>query len=334
MRRSVVDALLASDELPVRWKVRVGALREDPDSAPVRRLREEIRRSPTVRRLLAGHAALRPRTYAKWRGGHWVLLALADLGYPAGDTGLLPLCDEVLGRWLDGRYFREYVPPESGAGAARAAVPVVKGRYRRCASQQGGALLAVTRLGLAGGRAAQLAERLQHWQWPDGGWNCDRAPDAGSSSVYETLLPMRALSAYGKSAGDVAARRAASRAAEVLLSRRLVFRRSTGRPIRTDWLRLHYPVYWHYDVLSALKGLAEAGQTGDPRCGDGLDLLQRKKLPDGGWAAEAAYHRSDGVRGTGDYVDWGGVDTGRMNEWVTADALGVLAASGRYRGDG
>jgi hypothetical protein len=34
-----------------------------------------------------------------------VLLALADLGYPAGDTALPPMCDEVLGRWLDGRYF-------------------------------------------------------------------------------------------------------------------------------------------------------------------------------------------------------------------------------------
>jgi hypothetical protein len=70
MARWVVDTLLASDEPSVQWKVREGALGEDPGSAPVRRLREEIRHSPTACRLLAGHTALRPETYAKWRGGH------------------------------------------------------------------------------------------------------------------------------------------------------------------------------------------------------------------------------------------------------------------------
>jgi hypothetical protein len=327
MARSVVDALLTSDELPVRWKVRVRVLGEDPDSPPIRRLQEEIRHSPTVRHLLEGHAARPERTYSKWRGSHWMLIALADLGYPAGDTSLLPLRDEVQACWLDERYFREYVP--AGPDTTRDAVPVVGGRYRQHASQQGGALLAVTRLGLDDGRTGQLAERLQHWQWPDGGWNCDRAPGAACSSVYETLLPLRGLAAYAAASGDTAAHQAAGRAAEVLLDRRLLFRRSTGRLIRSDWRKLHYPVYWHYDVLAALKGLAEAGRIDDPRCDDGLNLLQRKELPCGGWAAEAAYHRTTKVRGPSDYLDWGGVNAGRMNEWVTADALSVLAAAGR-----
>jgi hypothetical protein len=30
-----------------------------------------------------------------------------------------------------------------------------------------------------------------------------------------------------------------------------------------------------------------------------------------------------------DYVDWGGASAHRLNEWVTADALMVLAAAGR-----
>jgi len=260
-----------------------------------------------------------------------VLLALADLGYPGGDSALLPLKDSVLKNWLDQRYYREFVPTgTSYSVSAAAAVPLVNGRYRRCGSQQGGALLSVTRLGLADDGAAALVERLLHWQWPDGGWNCDRTPTAASSSVFETLLPMRALAAYAEDHADESAHEAANRAAEVFLDRRLLFSRSTGRPIRAEWFQLHYPVYWHYDVLAALKGLAELGRIADERCQDGLDLLQSKELPNGGWPAEARYYRGAGERRRSfDHVDWGGVSRHRMNEWVTADALAVLAAAGR-----
>jgi hypothetical protein len=30
-------------------------------------------------------------------------------------------------------------------------------------------------------------------------------------------------------------------------------------------------------------------------------------------------------------VDWGGVDKRRTNPWITADALGVLTAAGRFK---
>jgi hypothetical protein len=134
---------------------------------------------------------------------------------------------------------------------------------------------------------------------------------------------MRGLAVHGSTA-------AADRAAEVLLSRRVLYRRGNGRLIRQDWTRLHYPVYWHYDVLSGLKGLHEAGHLDDPRCADALDLLERKRLPDGGFAAEASYvHGLDPRRQHYELVPWGEVDPHRTNEWVTVDALAVLAAAGR-----
>jgi hypothetical protein len=93
--------------------------------------------------------------------------------------------------------------------------------------------------------------------------------------------------------------------------------------------KLHYPSYWYYDVLSAAKGLAEAGLLGDGRCRDGLDLLQSKRLPDGGWAAEGTYYNAPGARSQVEIVGWGGVNARKANEWVTVDALAVLHAARR-----
>ena len=69
--------------------------------------------------------------------------------------------------------------------------------------------MSILRLGLDDGRADQLAERLLHWQWPDGGWNCDRDPTADTSSFMETLLPMRGLAMYARWRGDEAALKSA-----------------------------------------------------------------------------------------------------------------------------
>ena len=146
----------------------------------------------------------------------------------------------------------------------------------------------------------------------------------------ETLPPMRGLASWAALTGDQAARAAAERAAEVLLERRLFRRRRDGRVIRDEFTKLHYPLYWHYDILGGLKAMAELGAIGDERCTDALELLESKRLPDGGWPAEARYYRhSTEVKLGNDDVDWGGTSTGHSNQWVTVDALGVLRAAGR-----
>ncbi|HEU4425957.1 MAG TPA: hypothetical protein VFR67_25745 [Pilimelia sp.] len=338
MASGVVDALLNSAEPSVRWKVRTRVLGESPRSPRNRALREEIRNSPRVGLLLAGRGPdgrLEPRhsVYGKWFGAHWVLAALADLGYPPGDPALVPLRDQVVDHWLRPHFFVDVELADKAATYRHEGVPVMRGRHRRCGSQQGNALRSVAALGLLDDRAGRLVERLLHWQWPDGGWNCDREPAASVSSFCETLLPMRGLAAYADATGDGAARRAAERATEVFLSRRLLYRRGNGQLIHPEFTRLHYPLYWHYDVLGGLVGLAEAGAITDERCADALDLLESRRLPDGGWPLQRRYYRTSPAGGTGtDLVDWSGAGPRRMNEWVTADALAVLAAAGRTTG--
>ncbi len=331
----IVDRLLSSREPSVRWKVRVHVLGESPTSRAVRTLQREIRDSPRARRLLSGRDAagrLGPvgNVYDKWSGALWVMASLADLGYPAGDRSLLPVRDQVLDHWLAPHYRAEFEATTKAASYREKAVPVIRGRHRRCASQHSNALASVVVLGLADSRADDLVALLLHWQWPDGGWNCDRNPTADTSSFMETLIPLRALALVARETGTRKAGRAAKRAAEVFLSRHLFRRRSDGAVIRREFAELHYPLYWHYDILGGLMAMAEVGLVGDPRCSEALDLLESKRLPDGGWPAEARYYRgSKGRSGPVERVDWGGAARRRTNEWVTANALFVLREAGR-----
>ena len=114
-------------------------LGREPGSVAV--LREEIKTSPRVRRLLSERDEDRKvpfRPYAKWYGAHWV-----------------------------------------------------------------------------------LAERLLLWQWPDGGWNCDKNPEAAHLSFMESLIPLRALALHSRLRRNERSRAAAERAAEVFLGRRM-----------------------------------------------------------------------------------------------------------------
>lgn len=329
------QALLRSKEPSVRWKVRVHVLGEDLRSRRIRNLELEVHRSPRVRALLADRdprGRLRPigNPYSKWQGAHWVLATLADVGYPRASRALLAMRDQVLDRWLGDSFYREFDAKTTAQAYRGFGVPRMQGRYRRCASQQGNALYFLTTLSIMDGRADALVERLLHWQWPDGGWNCDKNPGADASSFWESRHAMLGLAAHAARTGDRAAHDAAMRAAEVFLSRQLFLARHSGRVMNSEFVQLHYPLYHGYDILGGLKAMAEIGRIDDPRCRKALDLLEEKQLADGGWAAERRlYTVSSSVKTRAEYVDWGGAKRTEMNEWVTADALHVLRAAGR-----
>jgi len=195
---SVIDTLLNSDIPSIRYKIRVNVLGEDPSSNSIRELQNQIKESPLVRALLrerdaSGRIAPRISVYAKWQGAHWVMATLADIGYPAEDPGLEPVRDQLQEHWLASNFYTEFDAPSKSAAYRSAGVPVMEGRHRRCASQQSNALWSTLRLGLVNKRTHDIVERLLHWQWPDGGWNCDKNPAACHSSFMESILPLRAL---------------------------------------------------------------------------------------------------------------------------------------------
>ena len=73
----VIDALLNSDEPCIRYRARVDVLGEPPDSPEALALREAIRRSDRVARLLSlrgPDGRIPGSAYSKWTGAHWVLI--------------------------------------------------------------------------------------------------------------------------------------------------------------------------------------------------------------------------------------------------------------------
>jgi len=78
---------------------------------------------------------------------------------------------------------------------------------------------------------------------------------------------MCGLAAYADATGQAQARAAANRACGVFLERRLFNTVSDGQVIRPEFTQLHYPLYWHYDILGGLRRWVEVGAivTGDAR---------------------------------------------------------------------
>ena len=306
---TAVTWLLNSGEPTIRLMTRRDVLGEQADDDAGR-----VLAGAKVTALLSGQrgdGGFGVHPYRKWTGAHWRLVSLAELGIPPGEPRAAAAADHVLS-WL--------------ARPGRR-VPQTSGLARAHASIEGNALAACCRLGLAADpRVQSLAGSLIAWQWPHGGWNCDHAATGRRSSFHESLAPAWGLHEYGQATGDPAATDAASRAAGLFLEHRLFRRLADGQVIDRAWLAPHYPPYWHYDILQALLVLSRMGKAGDPRAGDALDELERRRLPDGRWPPGGRWWKPPGSTVAPEVVDWG---RSGPNEMITLNALRVLKAAGR-----
>jgi hypothetical protein len=293
-----IDRLLESPEPAVRRLARRDLLGEE--SA------EDVLSGEVVQALLVDRGV---HPYGKWGGAHWRLVSLVELGIPPGEPRALLAAEQVLA-WLTGDGHRKRIP-------------TIAGRIRRCASQEGNALAVCARLGLADDpRVELLARSLVEWQWEDGGWNCDRNPDAHRSSFHESLPPMWGLHEYATATGAAWAREAAERTAELFLSHRIFRSLRTGDVIKPGWLELNYPPFWHYDAAQALLVLSRMGLHHDSRADEARELLAARQRENGLWPARRTWWRPPGAKGSNvEVVDWGE----RANEMVTLNALRVLA---------
>jgi len=232
-------------------------------------------------------------------------VSLVELGVPRTSPSARAAAEQVL-RWIASPHWQK---PK-----------VIRGLERRHASMEGNALAVCCRLGLARDpRVRSIVDVLLRAQWPDGGWNCRPDLDAHRSSFHETLAPIWGLAEYGRATRDTKALGAAQRGAELLLEHRIFHSLRTGDPIDQEWMKIHWPHYWHYDFFHGLRAIAVLGRLDDPRASDALDHLRSLRRPDGSWRANGRrYWRLKG-RGGVEVVNWG--DAHRI---LTPIARGML----------
>lgn len=245
-------------------------------------------RKSVIAALLSGQRAdggFGVHPYSKWKGAHWRLISLVELGVPARHLAARAAAEIVL-NWI-----------------ARPSRPlIIKGKERRHASMEGNALAVCCRLGMASdARVRYLVDVLLRSQWPDGGWNCDREPAAHRSSFHESLAPIWGLVEYHRATAESQALVAAMRAGDLLLDHHLFRQLHTGRVIHSEWLHIHWPHYWHYDFFHGLRAIAMLGKLNDNRADDARQLLLDRRQPDGSWRADGKRYWSPAT----EVVDWG-----------------------------
>ena len=292
LTHTIILRLLQSSEPSIRYKVLTQILRHEEDSTEIRNLQEEIRKSPRVKALLSERNAAGQVPGHPYSKWNGAHWVLATLA----DLGYPPGDESLIP-------LREQVYAWLLGEGHLKGVKIIAGRARRCASQEGNALFALLTLRLADERTEQLVQGL---------------------------LPLRGLALHARLTGNELSREAAARAGDVFLKRELFKRQSNGSMIDEEFITLHYPWYWHYDILFALKVMAEAGWLEDERCQAALDLLESKQLADGSFPAEKKYYQNNPKAKTGrSLVDWGGTSRTQMNEFVTVEALSVLKVAKR-----
>lgn len=208
-------------------------------------------------------------------------------------------------RWNDLGGCWELRPPETGGNT------FFEGEEEPCIN--GGALA----IGAYFGRPSQgLVQRLLNEQLDDGGWNCE-APQSRRSSFHTTICVLEGLLEYERAVGATPeVSRARRRGDEYLLLRLLHRRLSTGEVANPEFLQFAFPPRYHYDVLRALDYFRAGGSAPVPHMREAIDIVQRKRLPDGRWSLDATYDESLAV--TLDEV------VGQPSRWNTLRALRVL----------
>lgn len=280
-KNATIEWLLDGDPA-IRWQ----ALR-DLVGAPektVERERRRIARDGWGARLLAeqdedgrwaGGKSWDGGLYSpKWTSTTYTLLLLRDFGLSPDHPRARQACVILLDRGLQ---------KDGGINYGW------RGRSETCVT--GMVLSLLSYFELDDGRLDTLADHLLDQQMDDGGWNCRRWQGATHASVHTTISVLEGLRLYEIHRGREVRRirSAQRRGREFLLVHRLYLSHRTGEVIKPEFTRFSFPPRWHYDVLRALDHFRAVDAPRDRRLRDGIELVLRRRRPDGRWNLQNRY---------------------------------------------
>ncbi|NYE19379.1 squalene cyclase [Microbacterium immunditiarum] len=172
-----------------------------------------------------------------------------------------------------------------------------------------------------GADVSTLPQWFVDHQMDEGGWNCEWVEGSTRASVYSTLSSIDGILWYEKATGGTPALTAArKKAQEYLLERRILYKVTTGEPVRPGVELLAYPQRSKYNVLHAVNYFRDAslhdGVDPDPRLAEAVEVIRRQRQPDGTWL--------QGYRYPGRVWFEQDVPVGEPSKWVTFLALRAL----------
>ena len=151
-----------------------------------------------------------------------------------------------------------------------------------------------------------------------------------------TIEPLWAYSEIPRQKWTRKLKTSIERAAEFLLAHRIYKSHRDWRPVELRGMnklysgnlvtQFHFPMYYYYDALHALRVLTKLGYEDDERISDAVHLMLSKKTPDGRWLLEG-----DWVRERTDKTRKALVTMERLMEpskWITLNCYRVLARTG------
>ena len=301
---AVIDWLMEGDPA-IRWQVQRDLL--DRAESTWKRERAKVATHGWGAELLQrqdpdggwGNAVYSP----KWTSTHYTLLQLVRMGLPpssrAGRRGVERLYDAA--RYQDGAVnFARTVPHPD-----------------ECVN--GMVLLMASYFGMTGPPTDGIAEWLTGQVMDDGGFNCELWRGATHGSFHTTISVLEGFEAYLATDPPRSIARPAQKAVregrEFLLRHRLYQSHRTGEVADRAFIKLSFPPRWHYDILRGLEYFASTTMRPEPRCGDAIEILRRKRRPSGMWPLQ---NRHQGR------LHFTMEQGGQPSRWNTLRALRVL----------
>lgn len=204
----------------------------------------------------------------RFRGTHWNMLALADLGATREIPQVRASCEYWMAK-----------SPLAGGGVGG----LGKGKGHHCFTAN--MVRALIQFGYAEDlRVRRTMEWLVKTAHPKGGWTCRFAGDGPATGrTLDAWEGLGAFAAYPRENWTEAMHAVVERTAEYYLQREL--HQQGGR--YAPWYRFHWPTHYYYDLLVGLDCLSALGYGKDPRLGYALGLLRSKRRKDGRWNLDA-----------------------------------------------
>ncbi len=328
--KQTLDWLLEPSNPSVRYLALTELLHRGPKDTDVLAAGEKIPRSRIVRRIMAeqtrdGFWPPKDDCYTpKWTSAVWPLMLLGELAVPADDR----IKGEV-------ERFLDLHQVESGAFSCPSKFQRGKRWDEPCLT--GNMIRTLIRLGYRNGRRVGRAiDWLPVQQLEDGGWNCDfPEKKVKHSSFMSTIEPLWAYSEIAPSTWTRKMKRSIQDGAEFLLMHH-VYKSDNHhwRETQPFFTRLHFPMYYFYDVLHGIRVLTKLGYSDDERIRSAVQLVLSKRRPDGRWNLEGDwwteedfFHPTRKGRKAPVKVD----EIGKPSKWVTLNAYRALADTGNLK---